>query len=411
MHLYLRSSLKVSWKTVILMVGIIALIEPKYFDTINWIDNIFIGLKVITALIVICLFFLQHQRRVSFIIFLIIAYEGILLVSTILFGGDFKDYFLGCAYLVIFSILTELMIEKDVECYIHTLSFILTAYSYINLLSFFLWPDGLYVNDFMWPCYFLGYRNVANSFLVPASGIIVLNSYIKNDRLTMSAVLGVFSGFLFNILTWSVTGIIAFSIFFLGLFFLEKTKLWGIIKLKYIIAGGLLVFYLLVIVRFQTLFSSFFVNVLHRNVTLTGRTELWDKLLILISQSFLLGKGVQGRESFVQMTGLRWANMAHNQFIQILVEGGMVALALFVTIMFIVGIQYDKKIKTNKYNVICLCISVFLIVFQAEVYTSFYLFFAVFIIAFHVDKIEISSKKGKHDEQNQGFTDRRRKLN
>ncbi|MFR3202482.1 MAG: O-antigen ligase family protein [[Clostridium] leptum] len=55
---------------------------------------------------------------------------------------------------------------------------------------------------------------------------------------------------------------------------------------------NILLFFVIVIFRMQNLFAFLIEDILHKNLTLTGRTVIWDRTLELIGEKPILGHGV-----------------------------------------------------------------------------------------------------------------------
>ena len=87
-----------------------------------------------------------------------------------------------------------------------------------------------------------------------------------------------------------------------------------------------------------------FVKFFNKTANLTGRTEIWEIAWNTLLQKPILGYGVRNDGSFVYVRGKMW--QAHNQIIQLLYDGGIIGMLLFIIMLFIFG----KNLKFNGDN-------------------------------------------------------------
>lgn len=76
--------------------------------------------------------------------------------------------------------------------------------------------------------------------------------------------------------------------------------------------------------------AYFVEDVLHKDMTFTGRTDLWDLSFLKILQNPLFGVGSceEGRVTLVERYGMELSS--HNLFLEIAVQGGLLALVAFI---------------------------------------------------------------------------------
>lgn len=180
-----------------------------------------------------------------------------------------------------------------------------------------------------------GYRNVTFRFAIPAfTCSLVLDSLERKSISIRTATVYIIS--LFEILAaYSATSALAFLLMG-GLCILWKCRI--LIKwlnaLSYAI-GYLVLFFGFVILRIQYSLGFLIEPVLHRSVTFTGRTELWDQAITYLANShFITGYG-----SDYTWNMLKWGDAvqkhAHNDVLNILMLGGVGAL---ITLTIVVGL-------------------------------------------------------------------------
>lgn len=139
------------------------------------------------------------------------------------------------------------------------------------------------------------------------------------------------------LLQWSGTGVTGIFLYGLLLLFFYKSK--RVKKLLVLLTDYRVVISMVIFVVFALLvsqnvgfMSGFVEGVLHKDMTFSGRTELWALGLLNILQRPLIGLGSNeaGRLTVVEndYTGVQLSS--HNMFIEIASQGGLFALFLFV---------------------------------------------------------------------------------
>lgn len=89
------------------------------------------------------------------------------------------------------------------------------------------------------------------------------------------------------------------------------------------------------------IFSGFIEGVLHKSITFTGRNLLWQEALQLINNNPYIGYG-RVSTNYISIWGGKYSS--HNIILELLLQGGIVALIPFLVIIF-------KAIKMlNKYR-------------------------------------------------------------
>lgn len=95
-----------------------------------------------------------------------------------------------------------------------------------------------------------------------------------------------------------------------------------------------------VVLRLQELFSFLIVDILHRDLTLTTRTVVWDKAFDVIESAPLFGYGLE--DSVTAQIRFGTVESSHNFFLDQIYYGGVVALCLLVVGLYMVGRSLRK---------------------------------------------------------------------
>ena len=359
----------------------------------HYFSNIKIIYFIINILTFIMISFYKPKLKIGGFMKYIIVFYAILMLSTIINNGDILQLIYEFSTFFTTLLLINSATKAESKKIINTIYTCLEILIYLNLFIILAFPQGLYHISSSRSFYLFNHVNEAIRFLLPGVCFCIINSYNKNNKLTIRSYLlfGVVA--LTLLLTWPATGIVGFAIFALTwVLFYKKEKLTKIINpfVSHLFSLG--VSYLLIFKNIKDLAIASLFTFLKRDITLTGRTQLWNNALFHIRGKFLLGYGRQDTIFRKQYIG---AISSHNNYLDILFEGGIVLLAwLFVTIFAIA-----KKLKQCANKNIVLALSVTILSYSIMwitlpfSYSGTSLMFMIWLIAYNssniFDKMEV----------------------
>ena len=88
----------------------------------------------------------------------------------------------------------------------------------------------------------------------------------------------------------------------------------------------------MVLYRLQDVFAFLIEGVLHKGLSFTGRTEIWDTAIDNILHSPALGYGLAQSGKVYRLRKHKYYH-AHNVFLEVLMEGGFCALLCFLMML------------------------------------------------------------------------------
>lgn len=155
----------------------------------------------------------------------------------------------------------------------------------------------------------------------------------------------------------SSNNLIAFSVMIVGILIANNKKIMQFInkidyKLVYLFILG--IDYAIVVLNIQKKFTWLIQGILHKNLTLTNRTFIWEDALYKISQHPIWGHGIKQDYNVFQVLDKNQYNIpivnlsAHNQFLQTAYEGGIVALLAVIIISLFMINELNKLKKIQK---------------------------------------------------------------
>lgn len=275
------------------------------------------------------------RRRISPIVLFWILYMLLGLVTTVFSNGSVHSVIQLTYPILSICMLNELEMPTNSRNYFLAYSILLTFFVTINalLLPFSQELYGEYR-------YFFGNRN---GVMIPCLFSVVI-SYIACSYSGKSKKL-----FYYNLLigtlniVWggSSGGLLSWSAFILLYFLpvlktmLSKVGLLGATTLIICAEIGIVVF------RFQNFFAFIIEDIMHKSLTLTHRTLIWDKVLPEILRHPMIGYGVQKDTNlftihYMENNALRTSTFStHNELLRILYEQGFLSLIILIAILLI----------------------------------------------------------------------------
>lgn len=128
------------------------------------------------------------------------------------------------------------------------------------------------------------------------------------------------------------------------------------VKAIHIVISYAAIWLALIVYRLQYVAANLIINIMHKTLTLSSRTYLWDEAIRLIKQSLILGYGKQSATSIFTIVSPDFLGRdqtsvlsAHNQILQNLYEGGLSLLFLFILIFIVAVNSRNLKSRVSGY--------------------------------------------------------------
>lgn len=316
------------WIVYLFLLG---LFSPGYINRFRFIDIAISALKFVAAVVVL-LYFVENIKRnlkKKFNVLLIILTIE-LLFSTLISGAASVYFWLirMISVLIICFLFEELMSMAPYNG-LRCLYIYFSLITLINTITIFVFPNAMYQNNRgLWRCWFLGEDNGAYFYYILASTFAMLYCDYITKRITLLAMLDWVGAFVFvfhnDIATGKACQII-WLILVVGYQFKYFRKLLKARYALYIMLAG---FVFLVLMRKFILVPI--VEALGRDITLSGRTMIWDATIKQILKKPIFGYGVCDGNIFARMIGYNGITMAHDWFLNLGFAGGIVAVIIYV---------------------------------------------------------------------------------
>ena len=272
---------------------------------------------------------LVRRKRPSPVLLLLCGYLFFVSVSTVLNGRNYWFLMNYVVTLVSFFLLVELSLADGPEMVLDMLFYPLTVVMLSNLVLLCIYPAGICRGGtFSYVYHLMGIDNFLAPFLVPYMVITVLRSELLWGRCTLLSWFLVGCAAMNLLLTWSTTGIMGLGVMLLFLLFFYKTRAEVLFNGLTSMLAGFGLFWGIVIFRLQNLFAFFIEGVLHKGLSFTGRTDIWDAAEEAILKQPWLGWGLAQYGKVYRLRKGKYYH-AHNALLEVPMEGGICALVCF----------------------------------------------------------------------------------
>ena len=366
-------------KFMLFLIFFILLKPGSFSEYTAWknIGNVINILRMFTCVWCLFYFLLRRGKIDKFILFVILFYCS-LLFSTFYFSQSYVNLIYEFASILSWIVLFKINMLDNKDKFLTTLENTFFILLLINFITIILFPGGFYLNSSGYSGnYFLGYDNNLITYIFPALALSFTNSLNKNGEIGLKSIFLLIISFCSIIFTWSATGVVSMVIMIVLFFAYTINKKDFPIK-KYIVVA-LSLFIGIVFLRFQNIFSFIIEGWLKKDLTFTGRTYIWDIFIGEIKKSILIGHGIVDSKYLIRTLN---AGHAHNYFLQILYQGGLVTFSMFLGFFFS-AINKVKNCKEKKY--VGIVIFAYLISFIFEAYSLTNMFIIVLLIAYYYE--------------------------
>lgn len=306
------------------------------------LETIFDLWRLLSAAVILLLYgysLVFERRKPTMVMAGMWIYLGFIVLSTLLRQSGLWSIANYAVTILTFCMLLELSLRAGPETALDMLVLPMTVLVLANFALMCIYPTALCTGGgYNYRYNFLGIDNFLAPILVPYTFLVALRSTLKTGGLDLFAYAMMVVSCISIMLIWAATGLmgIALCLVFL-LFFYQKRgqRLFNFVTAMLVSFG---LFYGVVVFRLQDLFAFFIEGVLHKGLSFTGRTDIWDEALRLFLLSPLLGYGYTASGKVYRLVKNKYYH-AHNAFLEILVEGGLGAMGGYLLMLAGAGKQ------------------------------------------------------------------------
>lgn len=362
------------------------------FDFLQTVSYITWGLCCLNFVIMAILFI--RRPFISYFDFMAITYIAMLVIFTILNGTDIKMAIYKSIEVLLFMLIINY--KYDMKLILKTCAVVMSCCVFMNLLIMILFPDWMFSAKDTFDSHLLGgnYNQIGCRLICAIILNVLCMKYSKMWGIN------VFVLIIISIVTLALVGsmtslscIVLFALFCLiPSTFLQKTAMISFFIFT-------LLFQSIVVFSGEGLHNNPYAvyiieDLLHKDITFTHRTEMWDSAGRVFAESPLIGYGFVDSDWYVSNMS-SFAIGPHNFIYSVLINGGVILFLILFT-MCVIALRnilqsYDKIANMLLMGIVCL-----FFMMTMEVYPFFFVFMLLYFTYYYPS---ISKKQDTNEIQ------------
>lgn len=327
------------------------------------------------------------------------VFFGIMIMLTIFDSWQFTNIF-STIKIFLSVLLLQYLYKFNPNKFFDITKGVLLFLVTINLLSMIIFPNGIIqihqiANEYYQyyqPWWIFGHKN--NIFfwimgLLMLSQIGIFNNINKKNYVNIFSIIIVFVSALVSKSSTTIICIILSCLLFIySLVFKIRLNL----KNKKLVSALCIFAYFafsFVLFNFNDIFIFKFISSMFgKDVTFTGRTDAWSSAITLFINRPLFGYGILSENQMRFMLGNYAFVNAHNTLLQLLINGGIILLLPYISILFLLLLSILKISTTFKKQKYILFTSMIILMLASnfESYISNLMFWNTIAIIFYYTK-------------------------
>ena len=399
--------IKISKDLLFFLAYTIIVLLPNYFShsLLSLLDNAFL-------IFGFCFLFLKRYKP-SKSILLITSFYVYLIIITFINGTDTANVHIitSNAKIIFYLANLDYFLKNKQRSTINILFYFITFVVLLDFVILLLYPNGWYFTENVYnewtttyvPQWLLGNKNNHTLWYILAIYLSCIRCIGENKKRHwfISLFLMIVS-LVAMLLLKSTTSIVVVFIVGIGVFFwIYRKKSFKWIPNIYILLVCYLVLLILILCGITYFLSPIVEGIFGKDLTFTSRTIIWGRVFEQIQISPLFGSG-QFSDEYTSsiLESLAFVN-AHNQYLQILWQTGIIGLLIYV--LFIFNITSGIKRETNN-NLKFLKLVIFFalllkFIFEVEISLNCWMVFLLLAQRFNaMAKIPFKEKGGKSEK-------------
>lgn len=343
-----------------------------FLDAIPILGMLFSVVRVGLFILLIALF-LREFILLKYEVWMLL-YASLLLLITVFRGGDilvFASHFMN---VVALWVLFKLYFSREPVLFLRNSSVVLSLFAYANFFLTLLFPNGLISSKFLLG----GNYNQMGAVLLLTMIVHVVHCQLKGKydlNLFCLIVISLFTVLYVGSMTSSVC--LVLFVFFLLIF---KLRISRVLFSLFFIGVLLMNIGLLALqVSIESPYVIYFIeNVLNKDLSFSGRVDIWAEAVDMISESFFYGYGMRSMEWYDFHFN---ALTPHNFILSVFLKGGIILFLLF-TLLVCIPVYRTMIYKSNPMEIVKLGSCILLLMMTMETYPIFIVFFLMFMMYF-----------------------------
>lgn len=326
-------NLTISKEDALCFVLLLSPLEPRIFELNPMAQRIYIIVMFCSA-VYLGMYYLKTKRKPANVALIILLLQVWILLSTVLNHGLINSTAIRCVKFFVLCMTVDYF-SDNLSRLLRCLMLHFEIYIYTNLAAYILFPGGLVTRGNytggMSEEWVLGWHHYFKIWFIPALLVAWLyRDYFKKSKRCYLLTVAIIITESFCGASTGLTGAILFVILLI------------IPRIKSILtparATFLATFFIITIVFLQKYdyLTLLLRSIYSDNLDFSGRLVIWSSAIQAFTKSPLFGYGIRASTTdVVRILGLgAWATHCHNHILQIMFEGGILSLMLFVALLY-----------------------------------------------------------------------------
>ncbi|MFQ7823136.1 O-antigen ligase family protein [Clostridium sp.] len=362
---------------------LIPFLKPGYFESINILDNLFNAWRFLSSAIVISMYI--KGNKVSKFVLTLLFFQLTLLISTLINKGDIVRWAMYSGINLSIAMIIELAFKNNIKIFLKVLYRLLSVIIVINYILLIIYPNGIYLvagergN-------FIDMDNLLAPTIIPGVLFAMMYSYIVYKKLKKIPLLIITISALTIIYVWPATAVVAlFFALTLSAITIFSKKGAFLLNIRTYIVSYVVFFITIIFYNLQDKISFIIEDILGKSITFSGRTIIWENYFYVIKQSLqsmFLGFGVKSSNVLYNPTFGRNTHM-HNQFFNIQLEGGLLAVLFFIVLIIMASNRLYKNRNDKIVKILSAFLFSFLLLMSMEVFRNMVMFIAILSFSYN----------------------------
>ena len=391
--IFMKTSIKLqpkrSLRIFIYSVVVFALLKPDSLAYIGlaWLDSLLILIDIFILLFVILQLIMQRYKMSGVTVCIILLYSAMTL-STVIVSKDYFTLLKTAGPAIAMCMFTDFAMQRHPMEYLKSSLKLLCILYTLNFITIILYyPTGMYQTDYVvGDTYLMGFDNGMIYNLLPMCCYAYICSYVLNNKIfTKQSIYATVLMLISEIYVKSGTGIIQSVLMILFVICINKGWLKNFLNPGIVFITFYFGTYLLTIFRIQNYMANF-IGFLGKDLTLTGRTYLWDYAIAVFKQHPIIGIGASGR-TVLGINGHYYPH-PHCMILDFLYKGGIVMFVFFVLLTVVFICKYKQMKSEYLKKIILITLFIFMIGEMVNSMQYKIFFWGIFVLIGYIDNLE-----------------------
>ncbi len=302
-------------------------------------------------------------------------------------SGYHIDWHAGFALMM----MIDMGLQREKKSLIRGLTGAFEFWVYLNAISFVVFPNSLDPTN-LTPAWILDSRVYYYRIVFPALTLALVRHHVCGREFLLRTVLMVLLNAVTVIHQGGGTALIGVGVWLVLILWCNRRALpryatpFVFTFLAAAIFVGIQYFDL------HNLFASLITGVLDKRMTLSGRTDIWDKTMAVVFNNSITGVGYLPVAYMRQLLGGRAFSHTHNQLLELLLHGGAIAVVLYLSAACFASQEAVKYRRSPAVKQIALLLCVFAVMGVVEIFHNDPIYYALFVLLSRADCLQEGKK-------------------